>query len=331
MNETPDNEPQQGLWQDTVDCWHRLPNKAFFFTLLAAWLALFQFFGNPILGYIHTPSLFQWMYDSYNDPGSNQGYGDLIPFLVIGLFWWKRKAMLAPPLGTWWPGLLILTAALALHAAGYMIQQPRLCAVALFAGIYALMGLAWGREWLCRSAFPFFFFAFSVPLTGLADSITFPLQQLVSWLTEKVAHVFLGIGVIRAGTQLFDPSGTYGFDVQAPCSGIRSLIAIFLLATVFGFLLFRSPWRRLLLMALAFPLSVLGNLTRMLLIIVAAEIGGQPWGMYVHEGCPIQLPLNLPLIGNEIAIVNLVPYVPAIAGLLIAGRLMEKYDEKKRA
>ena len=318
MNETPDNAPRPGLWQDTVDCWHRLPNKSFFFALLVAWLALFQFFGNPILGYIHTPSLFRWMYDSYNDFGGDEGHGDFIPFLVIGLFWWKRKAMLALPLKLWWPGLLILAVALALHTVGYVIQQPRLCTVALFAGIYGLMGLAWGREWVRRSSFPFFFFAFSIPLGGLADYVTFPLQQLVSWLTEKVAHVFLGIGVIRMGTQLFDPSGTYGFDVQAPCSGIRSLIAIFLLATIFGFLLFRSPWQRLFLMALAFPLSVLGNLTRMLLIIVAAEIGGQPWGMYVHEGGPF-------------GVISLVPYVPAIAGLLIAGRVMEKYDERKRA
>ena len=318
MNETQNSEPRQNLWQDTADCWHRLPNKTFFFALLAAWLALFQFLGNPILGYIHTPSLFQWMYDSYNDFGGVEGHGDFIPFLVAGLFWWKRKEMLALPLQTWWPGMLILAAALVLHIAGYVIQQPRVCAVALFAGIYGLMGLAWGREWLRRSSFPFFLFAFSIPLTGLADYITFPLQQLVSWLTEKVAHVVLGIGVMRVGTQLFDASGTYGFDVQAPCSGIRSLIAIFLLATIFGFMLFRSPWRRLFLMALAFPLSVLGNLARMLLIIVAAEMGGQPWGTYVHEGGPF-------------GIISLVPYVPAIAGLLIAGRFMEKFDEKKRA
>jgi len=309
-----------GWWTDTADCWHRLPNKSFFFALLAAWLALFQFFGNPILGYIHTPSLFQWMYNAYNNPapGADEAHGNFIPFLVAGLFWWKRREMLALPLKMWHPGLLLLVAATALHVAGYVIQQPRICAVALFAGIYGLMGLAWGREWLRHSSFPFFFFAFSIPLGGLADYVTFPLQQLVSWLTEKVAHLFLGIGVIRVGTQLFDASGTYGFDVQAPCSGIRSLIAIFLLATIFGFMLFRSPRRRLFLMALAFPLSVLGNLTRMLLIIVAAEMGGQSWGTYIHEGGPF-------------GIISLVPYVPAIAGLLIAGRFMEKHDEKKRA
>ena len=106
----------------------------------------------------------------------------------------------------------------------------------------------------------------------------------MSWLVEVVAHWILGIDVIREGTQLFDPSGTYQYEVAAACSGMRSLIAIFLLATIYGFITFRSPWKRLFLMALAFPLAVLGNLARMLFIIMAAEIGGQEAGNYVHEG-----------------------------------------------
>ena len=34
----------------------------------------------------------------------------------------------------------------------------------MFAGVYGLMGLAWGREWLRDSFFPFCLFAFCVPL-----------------------------------------------------------------------------------------------------------------------------------------------------------------------
>jgi hypothetical protein len=88
-------------------------------------------------------------------------------------------------------------------------------------------------------------------------------------------------------------------------------------------------------MALAFPLAILGNLARMLLIIMAAELGGQEAGNYVHEGCPIHLPFNVPLIGNEIALVNLLPYIPAFVGLLVIGQLMEKWrgsdaSEKQR-
>ena len=317
MNENQSKVMLQDLWVDTRECWHHLPNKAFFFALLGAWLLLFQFWGNSILGYVHTPSLFAWLMDRYNDPLADDGHGKFMPFLVAGLFWWKRKELLALPLRLWWPGLLILLAALLLHVFGFLMQQPYLSIAALFIGIYGLMGLAWGPDWLRHSVFPFFLFMFSVPLGQRAEIITFPLRQLVSRLSELVAHWVLGIDVIRVGTQLFDPSGTYGFDVEAPCSGMRSLIAVFLLATAYGFFTFRSPWKRLFLMALALPFAVLGNLARMLLIIMAAQLGGQAWGNYVHEGGPLGL-------------ISLVPYVPAIAGLLLTGRWMENRELKSK-
>ncbi|MGD0252334.1 MAG: exosortase/archaeosortase family protein [Verrucomicrobiota bacterium] len=303
------------------DCWRRLPNKAFFFALLAVWLMLFQFLGNATFGYINTPSLFRWMFNAYNSRviSDDDAQGNLIPFLVIGLFWWKRKELLELPLKIWLPALGFVVLGLALHVIGFIIQQPRVSTVALFIGIYGLMGLAWGRAWLRNSLFPFFLFIFSVPLGIVLEPITFPLRLLVCQLVEVVSHWILGIDVTRIGTQLIDPSGTYQYDVQAACSGIRSLVAIFLLATAYGFMMFRSPWKRLFLMVLAFPLSVLGNLVRMLCIIVAAEIGGQSAGDYVHEGGPL-------------GIISLLPYIPAIFGLLLVGRWLEKkFVEKPQA
>ncbi len=303
------------FWRDTVDCWLRLPNKVFFFVLLAAWLALFQFLGNSILGYIHTTSLFRWMYEAYNspNPGADDGIGNIIPFLVVGLFWWKRHELVEARLQLWGQGLLILFFAMALHIMAYIVQEPHFSIVAMFIGIYGIMGMAWGPDWLRKSFFPFFLFVFSVPLGTHGTFITFPLRLLVCQLVEIVSH-FLGIDVIRMGTQLFDPSGSFQYDVAPACSGIRSLMAIFLLATIYGFFMFRPYWKRLLLMALAFPFAVLGNLLRLSLVVIVAEIGGQKWGDFVHENW----------------ITSMVPYLPAIFGLLIAGHWLEKNEEKTK-
>jgi exosortase len=316
-NQTKSTPPD---WRaDTIECWHRLPNKAFFFTLLAAWALLFQFFGNSILGYVHTPSLFEWLYYLYHVGGdlNDSGYCNMIPFLVTGIFWWKRKELLALPLKLWWPGLLLLAAALALHIFGYVGQQPFVSVVAMFMGIYALMGLAWGREWLRHSSYPFFLFVFSIPLTDHLNFILFPLRLFVCWLVEMVTHLF-GIEIIRQGTQLIDPSGTFQYEVAAACGGMRSLIAVFLLATVYGFATFRSPGKRIFLMALALPFAVLGNMLRLLAIIIAAEMGGQKWGNYVHEGGPF-------------GIISLLPYIPGIVGLLWVGSWMEKREAKNKS
>ena len=312
MNEAQMKESSSNWWQDTVECWQRLPNKAFFFGLLAAWLALFQFYGNSILGYVHTSSLFAILIDAYNNSAADDSHGKLIPFLVIGLFWWKRKELLALPLKTWWPGILILFSALTLHVLGFLIQQPTLSIGALFLGIFGLMGLAWGRDWLRHSLFPFWLFIFSYPLGQRGQIITFPLQQLVSWLTQKCSYA-LGVDVIRVGNELFDPSGKYAYEVAAACSGIRSLVAIFLLATVYAFVVFRSPWKRILLMGLAPLFAVLGNLLRMLMIILTASFAGRDAGNFVHENF----------------FTSLVPYVPAVVGFLLIGRWLENREERK--
>jgi exosortase len=319
MNETQTKAVPTDWRKDTLECWQRLPNKAFFFTLLTAWLLLFQFWGNAILGYVHTSSMFAWLYDAYTVGGeqNDASYGKLIPFLVVGLFWWKRKDLLAQPLQLWWPGLMLLAAALVLHIIGYLIQQPIPSIISLFMGIYALMGLAWGPAWLRRSQYPFFLFVFSIPLTSHLNFILFPMRLLVTWLVEMVAHL-IGIGVLRQGTQLLDPSGAYGYEVAAACGGMRSLIAVFLLATVVAFGLLRAPRNRILLIILAAPLAILGNMLRLLAIIFAAEMGGQEWGNYVHEGGPF-------------GIISLLPYVPGMVGLLWVGRWLEKRETKNKS
>ena len=312
------NEPQpiktfNDFQRDTADCWQRLPNKGFFFVLLAAWLALFHFLGNSILGYVHTPSLFTWMYRAYNTGESDDADGNFIPFLVVGLFWWKRYELLNSRLQLWGPGLAILIIGIILHLLGYVTQLPHLSIVALFVGIFGIMGLAWGTEWLRKSLFPFFLFAFSVPLGAHATFITFPLRLLVTWLVEIISHVF-GIDIIREGTKLIDPSGSFEYDVVAACSGIRSLFAIFLLSTVYGFFTYQSAWKRLFMMALALPFAVFGNFLRLFMVIVAAEIGGKQLGDAVHDNF----------------ITSLMPYIPAFIGLFLVGNYLEKYAAKSK-
>jgi exosortase len=290
--------------------WERIPNKLFFFLLLAAWLLLFQTLGNSTLGYIHTNSLFKWMYTSYlpdHLPGQDDsvvftedGHGIIVPFIVLGILWWKRKQLIAQPLRTWWPGLVLVALGLFLHLSGYVIQQSRVSIVGLFIGIYGLMGLAWGPAWLRATFFPFFLFAFMVPLGTLGLPITFRLRLIACQIVEAICHNALTIDIIRDGTALKDPANRYHYEVAAACSGIRSLIAILLLGIVYGSIAFRTWWKRGLMIASAFPLAVVGNVLRLLTIIIVAEIWGQGAGNWAHES----------------TIISLLPYIPAFLGLM---------------
>jgi exosortase len=214
--------------------------------------------------------------------------------------------------------LLLVALALGLHVLGYMAQQPRLSIVALFAGIYGLMGLAWGRQWLRESFFPFILTAFCVPLGWSAISITFPMRVLVCKLVVWISNYILQIDVARVGTALMDPSGAYQYDVAAACSGIRSLFATVAVAIIYAMLCFTPWWKRGVLIAAAVPLAILGNTIRMLSIVIAAEIWGQGAGSYVHEGGPY-------------GIISLLPYVAAFGGLMLLGHWLHESMSKPSA
>lgn len=299
---------------DLVNGWRQLPNKGFFFVLLAAWLALFQFLGNSTFGYLDTPSLLKWIYiiGSGTVPeGQSDDHQMLIaPLVVLGLFWWKRKELLRQPMQIWPPALFIVALGLLMHVAGYRLQQPRISILALFMGIYGLIGLAWGPKFLRASLFPFFLFVFCVPFGTLSEFITVPLRYVVVRVVEVIAHL-LHYGVIREGTELLNPKSHYQYDVAAACAGIRSLIVTVMLAIVFGFVVFRAAWKRLLLIALAVPLAIAGNVLRLSVIIIAAEWKGQAGGEWVHNS----------------TWVSLLPYVPAVLILFWLGELLES---KKR-
>lgn len=270
-----------GFPREFTACWRQIPDKGVFLTALAAWVALFHFLGNSTLGYTKTSSLFGWMHFVYST-SPDDGHGALVPLAVLGLLWWKRKVLLATPKAVWWPALGLVVLALLLHVVGFAIQQTRVSIVAFFLGLYGLTGLIWGRHWLQASFFPFFLFVFCLPLATISEPVTVPLRLTVAKISAAIGQV-LGIDVIRNGTQLFNARQTFAYDIAPACSGIRSLISLLALTTIYGFVVYRTAWRRLLMVALALPLAVLGNVLRVSFVIVTAEAFGQEAGGWVEQ------------------------------------------------
>lgn len=303
----------EGLSEEIRSFWRQLPDKTLFFVLLGAWMALFHFLGNSSFGYTSTRSLFQWMSIAYNKESlvADDGHGNFIPLVVVIIMWLRRDELFSNQFKTWWPGMLLVLLGLIAHVVGFVVQQQRISIVGLFTGIYGLTGLVWGPRWLKASFFPFFLFAFMVPLGSLTDKVTFPLRLLVSWIVEHMFNDILGIGVIRQGTLLFNGLGTYQYEVAAACGGMRSLISIFLISTSYAFLVFKSPLNRLLMVFASLPLAVIGNTVRLSTIVAAGEIGEQKAGNFVHDN----------------GIISMLPYIPAIIGVMLIGQYLEKREK----
>ncbi len=287
MSEVAANESsaeiRPGFLEELRAFWSALPQKEVFLVLAGAWFLLFGLLGNSTFGYVDTGSLFSWMYTSYNAPDSEDSHGNLIPFVVLGLIWWKREKLQSLRLDAWPLALVLIVGALILHAIGFIAQQPRISIIAMMTGFYGIMGLCWGKEWMRHVMFPYFLVVFCVPIGSLADIITFPLRVLVSEIAVWVATNVLQLEIIREGTLIFDADRSFQFDVAPACSGIRSLITLFALTTIYGFTTFETTWRRAVMMFSSVPLAVLGNVLRITTVVLVGDVYGQEMGKTIEQ------------------------------------------------
>jgi exosortase len=265
--------------------WRAMPDKAVFGALLAAWVLLFHYWGWTTMTAGRTGSLFDWMWLKWSDPSNDASHGKLIPWVVLAVLWFRRERLVKSVAGVWWPGLIGVGLALGLQVAGFVVQQPRLSMMALFFGAWGLTGLVWGRETLKVTFFPFFIFAFCVPMGGtFAQSLTLPLRMWAAKVTAFITDDVLGIEVVRTGTKLVDPHGYFNCEVAAECSGIRSFMALLAISTIFSVLAMRVLWKRAVMIGLSVPIALICNVLRLVAIILAATaFRSQAAGNFVHE------------------------------------------------
>ena len=258
--------------------WAWLPDKPLFFTLLGAWAGLFHFLGHCSFNFTDQPSLFAWMWGAWSAEALEAEHGKLVPVVVLILLWLRRNELLATPTRRWLPALAGMALALVLHVLAFTVQQPRVSMVALAGGVWCLVGLVWGPGWLRKTFFPFLLLGFCVPLEALGEGLLFQLRLLVTQLSVGIGHNLLGLDVLRDGTAIFNTARTFNYDVAPACSGIRSLTSLLAVTTIYGYVAFRAPWKRAVMMALAAPLAVAGNVARITTVIILAEAFGHKAG-----------------------------------------------------
>lgn len=258
--------------------WAWLPDKPLFFTLLGAWAGLFHFLGHCSFNFTDQPSLFTWMWGAWSAEALEAEHGKLVPVVVLILLWLRRNELLATPTRRWLPALAGVALALVLHVLAFTVQQPRVSMVALAGGVWCLVGLVWGPGWLRKTFFPFLLLGFCVPLEALGEGLLFQLRLLVTQLSVGIGHNLLGLDVLRDGTAIFNTARTFNYDVAPACSGIRSLTSLLAVTTIYGYVAFRAPWKRAVMMALAAPLAVAGNVARITTVIILAEAFGHKAG-----------------------------------------------------
>ncbi|MBI3369385.1 MAG: exosortase A [Burkholderiales bacterium] len=192
----------------------------------------------------------------------------VVPPISAWLIWRLRDrlAALQPRAEALW--LLPMLGAALLALAGDLVVVRAASQFALVAmlvlAVPALCGTAVARTIF----FPLCFLFFAVPIGE------FLIPQFIVWTADFTVGALRlsGLPVYREGQQFIIPSGSW--SVVEACSGVRYLIASFMVGVLFAYLNYRSPWRRVLFSVVSVIVPIVANWLRAYMIVMLGHLSG---------------------------------------------------------
>ena len=192
----------------------------------------------------------------------------LVPPIVLWLVWRRREALarFTPAAQPWLivPMALVAFVWLLGDMAG-INSLTQLCVTALLVlAVPAVLGLHVARQ----LTFPLVFLFFMVPV----GEFLVPLMMEATADFTVAALKLSGVPVYREGLQFIIPTGSW--SVVEACSGVRYLIASFMVGTLFAYLNYRSAGRRWAFAGVAILVPIAANWVRAYMIVMLGHLSG---------------------------------------------------------
>jgi exosortase len=283
---------------------------------------IFLFFRVPYAsGYGHIPvPLWDVAYGLWSS-FSEWNHGIFVFPLVVVLILSKRRSLAEVPVHGSNSGLLILAFAAFLYWVGYLVDLQYIGFVSLQVFIAGLTVWFLGWKFFRSIFFIWLFLTFAWPFVFLDQYVAFPLRILMSTLSERFLNL-IHLPAIREGTAILsapDPSSgvavgqRFSIDVADPCSGMHSLFALTMMASLYGILILRRCWQIVITVLTAFPLAIFGNFCRILVLT---------WGTIQFGGKFAIGTLEQPTWFHTMA--GLLVYIAALLGVFLLVQLLAK-------
>ena len=236
-----------------------------------------------------------------------------------------RKDILSQPLrGTLW-ALAPILFALLLYWMGYKANTRYLgfaSAQLMVAGLILWFG---GFRVFRILFFAWIFLGFMWPMQPLEDVITVPLRHITAAFSAGFLNL-VGLETLKEGTSLVSApvdglarGERFSLDVEAPCSGIRSLFALMMISAIYGYLVLPKLWQRMLLFLGAVPLAMMGNFVRILMLTFGSMLWGSEFAIGSNDS-PSSYHMN-----SGFAV-----YAAGLAGMFALATLLERFGKKKK-
>lgn len=190
----------------------------------------------------------------------------VVPPIVLWLAWRQRSALalLTPRPSPW--ALPLLAGAALVWLLSTLVSVNSMMQLAFTAMLVLAVPAALGWSVAGALAFPLIFLFFAVPV---GEFLTPMMMQATADFTVMALRLS-GIPVYREGLQFVIPSGNW--SVVEACSGVRYLMASFMVGSLFAYLNYRSLKRRLVFVAVAIVMPVLANWVRAYMIVMLGHL-----------------------------------------------------------
>ena len=223
------------------------------------------------------PSLISaWFYDS------NSSHCILVPFISGYLIWKKVKKLKETPISNSSYGLILLLFGIFIYLLGLLGD---IALIYRSSTVLVLIGLIWynyGSKVFKTLLFPLCFLFFMIPIpTSLVNLVAFPMQLFATKVSTFIISL-LGYPVIREGNIVHFPN--ISIEVAEACSGIRSLVSLIMLGTLFAYFLKGKYFKKVFLVISAIPIAIGANIFRVTLTgILAYYYGKKVARGFLHE------------------------------------------------
>ncbi len=214
----------------------------------------------------------RWLVDKWaTSPADSHGF--LVPPISAWLIWRSRAILAEAEKSAGSGGLLLVVGALIVQVVCSLVDVKTVGAYSLILFIWGSLYFLWGRAVSRTVLFPIGFLIFMVPVyDGVIDPISLHLKLLVAKLATWVLDASGILVVVREGVMIHMPSGS--LEVADPCSGIRSLVALFAMGALLAYLHRGRLWERLAIVLTVAPIAVVANLSRVIMLCLITERWG---------------------------------------------------------
>lgn len=246
-----------------------------------------------LLGFIyHRTAAGLWTIWATND---NYSHGPLVPLVSLALVVSRRGRLRALPRTSDWRGLAFVALACALQVLGVRADVFTVEGWSIVVMLFGLALTFLGGPLTRPLTFPIGYLAFMLTFPPFVmNRLSFALKEVAVRIAAYASEA-LGVTLQRSGMTLWLAGGA--LEIENPCSGLRSLLAMLATGVLLASLLPSGWWRRVLLVMLAVPMAIAGNALRIILLVLMAHYVGVKQAMGTFHDVSGYLTYGLSLAG----------------------------------